>query len=396
LKTVLIFRTQLLERSETFIRAQAENLLRYDPHYVGWRHKTDGLAFPREKALVINTGGLAGKLREARFRLLGPGYESLRTLRALGPRLVHAHFGLDACEALSLARRLHLPLVTTFHGYDATMKDSTLRQWRTGRKFIRLRPHLQDRGSLFIAVSEFVRNRLLSMGFPPERTVVHYIGVDADKFSPSDPGIRQPAVLFVGRLVEKKGCSYLLRAMSEVQRVAPETRLVIIGDGPEKQNLHNLARKLGVRVEFLGAQPPDVVLSWMTLASVFCVPSVTANNGDSEGFGIVFAEAQACATPVVSFATGGIPEAVAHGKTGLLAPERDWQTLASSLLLLLRNNELRSRLGLAGRRRVVSQFNLRKQTALLEDLYDHAVVGSLPSRHITSMKPLPKELGAES
>jgi glycosyltransferase involved in cell wall biosynthesis len=121
---------------------------------------------------------------------------------------------------------------------------------------------------------------------------------------------------------------------------------------------------------------------------------VTAKNGDSEGFGIVFAEAQACATPVVSFSTGGIPEAVAHGETGLLAPEGDWQSLASHLLLLLQNSELRMGLGFAGRRRVVSQFDLCKQTAVLEDLYDHAVVGSLPSRRTASSKSLGKELEA--
>jgi glycosyltransferase involved in cell wall biosynthesis len=157
-----------------------------------------------------------------------------------------------------------------------------------------LRPQLQAQGALFIAVSEFIRKRLLKLGFPRERIVVHYIGVDTEAFRPNESVERLPVVLFVARLVEKKGCSFLLKAMALVRVVVPNVELVIIGDGPESQQLKREADTLLPGVQFLGAQPPHVVKQWMQRAAVFCVPSITATNGDSEGFGLVFAEAQAC------------------------------------------------------------------------------------------------------
>lgn len=367
--TALIFRTELLARSETFIRSQAEALRTYRPFYVGWR-RVNGLEISTDASWAANEGGLAGRFREGSFRLFGPNRGCVSLLRTLSPGFVHAHFGLDACAAMLLAKRLGVPLVVTFHGYDVTVEDGTMRQWRTGRKFLAQRSELASTGALFIAVSEFIRRRLLELGFPEDRIVVHYIGVDTKKFSAPENNLREPVVLFVARLVEKKGCSFLLRAMVQVKGRFPSARLVVIGDGPERNSLEKQAFQILPDAEFLGPQPPEVVRSWMTRASVFCVPSVTANNGDTEGFGIVFAEAQACGTPVVSFSTGGIPEAVAHGETGFLALEFDWQMLAAYIFLLLSNRDLWMRFSTAGRLRVETLFDLHRQTALLEDLYD--------------------------
>ena len=111
----------------------------------------------------------------------------------------------------------------------------------------------------------------------------------------------------------------------------------------------------------------------MARASVFCVPSVVASSGDAEGFGIVFIEAQAMGLPVVSTRTGGIPEAVEDGETGLLVTQNDPEELAQSILRLLQDDELWRRFSSAGRKRVVSQFNLVQQTRRLEDLFSEIV-----------------------
>jgi glycosyltransferase involved in cell wall biosynthesis len=107
----------------------------------------------------------------------------------------------------------------------------------------------------------------------------------------------------------------------------------------------------------------------MNRARVFTTPSVTAKSGWTEAFGMVFAEAQAMCLPVASFNSGGIPEVVAHGETGLLTKERDWEGLAANIQILLQNDAMRERMAEAGRQRVCSLFNLKKQTTLLEDLY---------------------------
>jgi glycosyltransferase involved in cell wall biosynthesis len=149
----------------------------------------------------------------------------------------------------------------------------------------------------------------------------------------------------------------------------PEVELVIIGDGPLGPTLKQLAKETLHRYRFLGVQPPESVQAWMNRAKVFCVPSVTATSGDSEGFGMVFAEAQAMGLPVVSCATGGIPEAVAHGETGFLVAERDWEGLAGYILLLLKKDGLWHRFSVAGQSRTRALFNLQKQTRVLEETY---------------------------
>ena len=112
----------------------------------------------------------------------------------------------------------------------------------------------------------------------------------------------------------------------------------------------------------------------MSKASVFCTPSVVAKSGDAEGFGMVFAEAQAMGVPVASFATGGIPEAVEHGITGLLAPERDTNALAENIVTLLTDAPLWTRFSAAGRERVHKHFDLAKQTAKLEQIYQQVLL----------------------
>ena len=366
--SALIFRTQSLARSETFIRSQAEAMTKYRPFYVGWR-RVDGLELPDEASWVaipaVPLANGAKQIPDAwpRSRMSLPASIALATSR---PRA----FWADACAAMPLVKRLRLPLVVTFHGYDVTVNDQTMRQWRTGRHFLAHRAALANTGAIFIAVSQFIKKRLLELNFPESRIVVHYIGVDIRKFHPTANIPREPLVLFVGRLVEKKGCSFLLNAMSQVRSRVPGARLTIVGDGPERAALEREAREHFPLAQFLGSQPPEAVRSWMARASVFCVPSVTAKDGDSEGFGIVFVEAQACGTPAVSFSSGGIPEAIAHGDTGFLAQEHDIAGLAEYISLLLSNRDLWMRFSTAGRRRVETLFDLHKQTRLLEGFYD--------------------------
>jgi glycosyltransferase involved in cell wall biosynthesis len=199
--------------------------------------------------------------------------------------------------------------------------------------------------------------------------LVHYIGVDTDFFRVDPTFSRRPIVLFVARLEEVKGCEYAIRAMELVQRTNPEWEFVVIGDGTQRSDLEQAAREKLRSVRFLGMQPPRVVREWMNRASIFCVPSVVARDGATEAFGLVFAEAQAMGLPVVSFTVGGIPEAVIHGETGFLAPERDVDGLAHFLEKLCANEGLRARMGEAARAHICAHFNLRDQTRKLEELY---------------------------
>ncbi len=368
----VIFRTLLLPASETFVKSQSLALTGYEPFFMGLK-RAQGLELPAASTWVANNGTTAGKIREISFKLFGSSKASREVLRKLKPKLMHAHFGPDGCEAMTLAASQRLPLITTFHGYDATLKDEEFEKTLHGRRYLGRRANLFQDGRLFIAVSDFVRRRIIAQGAPENRTVVHYIGVDTEQFRPPQNVNREKCVLFVGRLVAKKGCAHLLKAMALVQSALPDVELVIIGDGPERAELEAEAQRTLQKFRFLGAQNQEVIRKWMHRATVFSVPSVTAPTGDSEGFGIVFTEAQASGLPVVSYASGGIPEAVAHGETGFLAPEGDWNKLAENILLLFQLPAVWTEFSNAGVRRVAKMFDLKKQTVILEDIYENVL-----------------------
>ncbi|MBW4486460.1 MAG: glycosyltransferase [Trichocoleus desertorum ATA4-8-CV12] len=391
-RRVIIYRDLLLPYSETFIPAQVESLTAYTGFYVGTSRTTNAAALiPPDRSLTLSDRVSSPAFWKMALKL-GGIVESqwLRSLQKLSAHLIHAHFGIDGIWGLFLARKLGLPLVVTFHGNDATGMDrhpsGQVRVnpldflFKRGQFFRDL--YVSRRGQLFaeaacvIAVSEFIREQLIKKGCPAEKVTVHYIGVDVDKFTPNPAIAREPVVLFVGRLVEKKGCGHLIRAIAQVQTTLPTVELVVIGDGPLRSTLEQQADNLLKHYRFLGAQSPEAVQGWMNRAAVFSVPSITARTGDAEGFGMVFAEAQAMELPVVSFATGGVPEAVAHGETGFLAPEGDWETLAKYLLTLLQETQLRQRFAAAGRQRIIQHFNLKHNTAKLEAIYDSVLAKS--------------------
>jgi len=374
---VAIYKDELLPPSQTFVLLQAEALKHHVPIYVSSCRIRNGLSLPSDRWIAVNNGGFVGAIKASAFRICGFAPALFKQLKAANPILVHSHFGLDGLRGRFLSRKLGVPLVVTFHGYDATIVPESAPS-RRFRSYIRNRHLLFNDAALFIAVSQHIKTKLLSQGFPAEKIVVHYIGIDPEFFE-ADPAIaRESIVLFVGRLVEKKGCEYLIKAMSLVKSLNPHVRLVVIGDGQLRGRLEQLARESGTSTMFLGIKSQQEIRHWMNRAMVFSVPSVTAANGDQEGFGLVFAEAQAMGLPVVSFSSGGIPEAVAHGVTGFLVSERDSAGLAHYIAKVLADAPLWHKMSCAGISRVRSQFDIRVQTRTLEGLYSLVSREALP------------------
>ena len=188
-----------------------------------------------------------------------------------------------------------MPLITSLRGYDVTRSDAAL--LRSGRlswmRYALGKKRLQREGALFLAVSDALRRQAIARGFPEERTLTHYNGVDLGRFRPGDAPGEPGLVLHVGRLVEKKGTAVLIEALAGL----PDARLVVIGDGPLRGALE---RQAGPAVRFLGALPPDEVAQWMRRASVLAAPSLTAADGDAEGLPNVVVEAAASGLPVVA------------------------------------------------------------------------------------------------
>ncbi len=360
---VLVFKETLLPASETFILAQMRALTKYVPILAGLERAHPSLPLPHEPLLLSKNSPSISDARAKLYRRTGTAPLFHLKAKHSRPDLVHAHFASGGRTALPLARALHVPLLVTLHGNDITVRDREPDRYR----------RLAEDASQFICVSKFIRDRALEAGFPPQKLLVHYTGIDRDVFLPPPSLETSQGVLFVGRLVEKKGCEYLLRAMQEVQQAHPQCKLTVIGDGPLRPSLEALAGQLRIQCQFRGTQPMAIVREALRTARVFCVPSVTAANGDSEGLGMVFAEAQAMGVPVVSTIHGGIPEVVLNGVTGLLSPERDHESLASALSTLLSDEELWQNFHRASLERIEQYFDLSTQTALLEKIYNNTV-----------------------
>jgi colanic acid/amylovoran biosynthesis glycosyltransferase len=379
---VLIFRNEVLPRSETFILAQAMALRRFEAWFAGTHAASQSMELPTAPVLVSSRASLAGTVRRRLFWRVGfaPGF--YRRLQKIDPELVHAHFALDGAAALPVCKYLKRPLVVTLHGYDVTSSDKWLRQSVEGRVYLRQRAELWQRAAVFLCVSEFIREKALEKGFPAEKLVVHYTGIDLALFCPDEVERDRNLIVFTARLVEKKGARYLLDALALVRERWPAVHLAMIGTGPLEAELRARVECERLPCEFLGVQAPEVVKEYLAKARVFCVPSVTAENGDSEGLGMVFAEAQAMGTPVASFRHGGIPEVVCDAETGLLAPEADAGALAENILRLLEDDALWQRLSANGVRAMREKFDLRKQTARLEEIYADVVRGRMRSGQI--------------
>lgn len=365
--TALIFRKRLLPWSETFIANQGKALERYHPVFVGYKRVEGGWEYLEGEDSVV--------LREvARFPQLSKG-----ALKGLGwitpdfagdlarrrPTVIHAHFGVNAPDAAVIARRFDIPLVVTFHGMDITVERGA---WQR-----RQRRQVFRQAARVIGVSEFIAGKVRAAGCPEEKLVVHHIGVDTDRFAPGpESGVVPGRVLFVGRLVAKKGLDHLLRAMPAVRAAVPEAELVIAGDGPLREEMEAVAREHDVACRFLGVQSPDQVVEWLQSAAVLAAPSVVAEDGNAEGLPMTIMEAQASGVPVVAFPSGGSAEGVEDGTSGFVVPPRDETGLAEKLVTLLADESLRREFSAAARDFALREFDLALQTRRLEGIYDDA------------------------
>lgn len=374
----IVFRHQLFKISEPFIIQQAGHLKLFRPLYLGRERFGSPPRYADSLALEDLPGwNTRSKIWQVASRDPRPYLKLLGNRRVA---LIHAHFGVEGVYALPLARWLEVPLVTTFHGFDATLSAASLLASRKPSwiNYLLRRQQLAAQGDLFLCVSEYIRQRVLDLGFPEERTHVHYIGIDVESIIPRDSQEERRLILHVARLVEKKGTEFLIRAFAKIAHEIPDVGLAVIGEGPLGERLKRLSSELGMRkrVHFVGSLPHNEVMDWMRKAAVLVLPSIHAKSGDSEGLGMVLLEAAASGVPVIGTNHGGIPEAVMDGETGFLVPERDIEGLSRRILELLQNKPLRIRMGMQARGMVERRYNIRQQAAALELFYKRALTAS--------------------
>ncbi len=359
--SVLVYRDRIVPRSEAqFLRRLYIGFEQLVPRWVGCR-LDEGLGDLGVEPTLLGRDGMLGGLDRTLFKQFGILPPS-PDLRALAPRLVHAHFGRGGALALPIARRLGLPLVVTYHGGDAT-KDKHYERRLIPTIYQRRMVALQRYAAVIICVSDFIRQRLIDRGFPEGKLKVIRYGIEMSGCC--DVPEAPPYALFVGRFVEKKGIAYLLDAMRLLRAEGSALELVLIGDGPLAEELQAASAELG-GIRFLGWQDQASVRRWMRGATALCVPSITARAGDSEGLPNVLLEAMAEAAPVIGARSAGIGEAVEDGVTGFMVPPGEAAPIATALAALAGDPALRRRFGEAARARAASQFSAAAQSRLLE------------------------------
>jgi len=274
---------------------------------------------------------------------------------------VHAHFAHDPALVGMLAAWLAgVPFSFTGHARDLYQIPARSLAARA------------ERATTLVTCCEanvsFIRDTVPGGTRIPVQVVHH--GVDLDRFSPSagrdNDGV--PALMSVGRLVEKKGFDDLLRALARID--APFS-LRIYGDGPLHDELVRLRDELGLadRVDFMGGRDSDEIVAALTGADAFVLTPTTTEDGDRDGIPNVLVEAMACGLPVVTTTAGGITELVDHGVNGLLSDPEDVVAIAGSIGEVLADPELRRRLGAAGRRAVEADYDVNVAAARLDAIY---------------------------
>jgi len=261
----------------------------------------------------------------------------LHLCRKLKPDVIHAHWIIpQGFIAVLVGKLFSIPVITTAHGGDAFSLNNNLLS-RLKRFTIQ---HCQAWTSNTSATAQAFNSTTKAPSIIP-------MGVEIEHFQAGlAENIREKEtrniILFVGRLVEKKGVKYLIEAFSQLPaKTQQESVLWIIGDGDERAALEVQAKELGIsNIEFWGQVPNDQLPHYYAAASIFVAPSIIDSKSDTEGQGVILLEAMASNTPIISTSVGGIPEVITHGETGLLVQAKNPTELSAAIFSLLSNEEL--------------------------------------------------------
>lgn len=357
------------------------------PHAPGSRTQEvmDGLrviryryAPARWEQLATHGGGILNRVKANPLNallipalLIAQSWALVRLVRREPFKVIHAHWIIPqaalARAVIALTGR-RIALVCTSHGGDLYGLRGKVLESIMGR--------VMQQADHVTVVSRAMRQRALSLGAESGKTSVLPMGVDlTTRFSP-DPTHRRASnqLLFVGRLVEKKGLVVLLDALPGVISQHPDTKLLIAGDGPLRKALEQHTHRLSITryVTFLGMQQQQQLPALYRQSVLLVAPFVVASGGDQEGLGLVLVEAMGCGCPVIAAELPAVLDVIQPGKTGMLVPSGHPEALAAQINALLSNPDKRAELASAARADVLTRFDWSMIAARYGDLLGRA------------------------
>lgn len=317
---------------------------------------------PQMMETLVQNGGILVNLQRSAWKwglvplfLLGLLFACFKAIHNIKPHCVHAHWIVPQGLALAVLGLLSWrmpPFLLTSHGGDLF----GLR----GRQFGVLKRWVLGKARAVTVVSKSMLAEMAKLGTNADRVSVIPMGVDfAERFS-LDPGTQREAarILFVGRLVEKKGVKYLIQALPEIRQRVPNAHLVVVGGGPDREMLCQLSSAMGLQdcIQFVGAIEQSELPDFYRRASLFVAPFVEAASGDREGLGLVTAEAIACGCPVVVGDVPAVADIFLDGAQEMRAVPGDIESLVEKVVASLLAPEAASQRVLALRHRLAAEL----------------------------------------
>lgn len=322
-------------------------------------------------------GGILSNLRKNRLNyLLVPlfilfQFISLCMLhRKFKYDVVHAHWlipqGFLAVVARQISRNKYKIFVTS-HGGDLYALNTRL--------FRKLKSWIVEKADKITVVSEAMRVYCKKLNINTDKITVCSMGVDLrNTFIPKIPYMERNGIIFVGRLVEKKGVVYLINAMKEIIKKYPSTRLCVVGDGPDRNFLEKLAgeNNINQNISFVGSVPNHEVPGYLNRARIAVMPSVVSGDGDQEGLGLVAVEAMGCGCTVVASDLPAVRDVIIDGITGIMATPASSVSLADAITGLLANGVMAESIAKRGHEYVLEKFDWEiignKYSRMIENL----------------------------
>ncbi|MDP9254143.1 MAG: glycosyltransferase [Verrucomicrobiota bacterium] len=326
---------------------------------------------PQPRMNLLRHGWLKLVKREPPIVYRGEYQMLASLLERRGADVMHIYFGHTGVHLLPFIEQWNKPCIVSFHGADVASKADIIDYERKLRRMFEAVP-------LILARSQSLADRLLQLGCAAERLRINRTGVPLNEF----PFVRRelPAhgnwrLLQACRLIPKKGLATSIRAFAVLRKQFPEAELVIAGKGPLQPSLETLAAQLGVsrRVHFRGFLTQRELTALYSSAHLFLHPSEMSPDQNQEGVPNSILEAMATGLVVLATRHGGIPEAVEHGRTGLLVQEGDFVSLADAVISMLRSPERMNEMGWRASQSVAANFEQGEQIRQLESYYEEAI-----------------------
>lgn len=322
---------------------------------------------PKRLETLVNNGGIITNLRRHPWKwLLVPGFllsmlwSTWTAVRRYRPDVIHAHWLIPQgliVAFLQLVQRRVPPFIVTSHGADLfALKAAPLQA---------IKRFVADRAAAITVVSRAMRDELLRMGVDITSVSVQPMGVDlAERFTPDALIERsRDEILFVGRMVEKKGLRHLIAAMPMILEAWPSAFLTVAGFGPEEAERRLQVRVLGLetKIRFIGALPQAQLPEVYRRAAVFVAPFVRASGGDEEGLGLVLVEAAGCGCPLVVGDVAAVRDVIQPSGVCRIVDPRDARSLATNVCAVLASPQTES--ATAGHVQAVQHFDWRQRAA---------------------------------